>query len=48
MNLPVLLQAVGLAGAACGAFILWGLGVAVLAGSVCLVVAGTVLERERG
>lgn len=47
MKLPVVLQAVGLAGLTVGAFILWGAGVAVLTGSAGCVVTGTVLERER-
>lgn len=48
MTLPVVLQTVGLVGLAGAALVLWGAGVALLVASLALVVAGTVLERERG
>lgn len=47
MNLPVVLQSLGLVGLTVGVLLLWGFAVAVLVGSVCAVGAGTVLELER-
>lgn len=46
MNLPVVLQVVGLALFPAGAFVLWGFGVCLLVVAAVLVVAGVVLERE--
>ena len=47
MKLPVLLQALGLAGLPVAAFIAFGSAASVAVGSGSLIVAGTVLELER-
>lgn len=47
MNLPVVLQTLGLVGVSVGVLLLWGFAVAVLVGSGCVLAAGVVLEVER-